>query len=141
MPTIPDLALGLCGFLLLVGAGPALAQEFRSPSGNIGCIIYPPGEVDPEFSLRCDIGKYEPSWVRPPDGCTLDWGGTLMLGETGPGLRGCVGDVGARPDARMLDYGETIQAGKISCEMMREGVKCINGEGGFFMSRARQRVF
>ncbi|MDO5641364.1 MAG: hypothetical protein Q4G26_03100 [Paracoccus sp. (in: a-proteobacteria)] len=140
----PVLALAVLalGSLPLSGAPQDGPKQFRSPSGNIGCIAYGPGPSMDEHQLRCDLSKYSPVWTDPPEDCDLDWGGVLFLGDEGAALRGCVGDVGATPDAPVLPYGQTFRAGKMLCKMERSGLTCINATGhGFFMSYATQRLF
>lgn len=143
MPETPRPVLLLALALMMgPGAAPLAAQQFQSPARNIRCIASPPGPAMDEVELRCDISAYRPVWTEPPEGCDLDWGGVLFLYETGKAMRGCVGDVGAAPDAPVLPYGETFRAGGILCRMEKVGLTCTNGLGhGFFMSRATQRLF
>lgn len=128
--------------LLSLLATPLSAQEFKSPSGNIMCLFYSPGQHYSTYGLRCDIREHTASRPTPPPGCDLDWEGLFWLEEGAPGQRACAGDVGATDRAPVLDYGQQIRAGGISCRMERQGVTCTNAEGhGFFISRAEQRVF
>lgn len=130
----------------LLSLGPAAGNEFRSARGNITChfhgYIHKTEDSEPRYAVRCDIAEYAPVWTTPPEGCKLDWGGVLWLEESRPGRRACVGDAGASPAAPVLEYGDSVYAGFLICEMQRSGVTCTNDEGhGFFMSRATQRVF
>ena len=82
--------------LLATLAAPALAQDyqfFQAPSGNIACAIF----LGDGASARCDIGDYTPSYPDRPGDCDLDWGGAFVVGVTGPGQVGCVGDTCERP--------------------------------------------
>ena len=133
---------GLFLMIMALCAAPAAAQEFRSPSGNISCYYYGPERSAPNYALRCDITNHQPSWTEPPADCDLDWDGILFLEETGPGRRGCAGDIGASPRAPVLDYGRQISAGGITCRSERTGVTCTNRDGhGIFLSRRQQRIF
>lgn len=135
-------------------AAPLGAEEFRSPSGNITCMFSSPSNPETalpgrenmreyrEYDVRCDMFDYTPSWSTPPDDCDLDWGGSLGVSETGPGIRNCYGDTILNPDAPVLDYGRAISVPGLTCRSERAGVTCTNRQGrGFFISRLRQRIF
>jgi hypothetical protein len=79
---------------------------------------------------------------RPAD-CELDWGDSSWIG---PGDRRgelfCRGDTVMNPDAAELGYGGSIARSGICCESDQTGLTCTNGAGhGFFLSKARQRIF
>lgn len=134
--------LALAALMMAGAAAPLAAQQFQSPTGNIACIAYGPGLAGDYHQIRCDIRSYVPTWTQPPEDCELDWGGVFFLTDEGKAERGCVGDVGAGPDAPVLPYGQTFRAGQILCRMERSGLSCTNASGhGFFMSRATQRLF
>jgi hypothetical protein len=69
-------ALSLLAGLALAAPADAALRQFRSPSGNIGCLI------DRGFA-RCDIAERD--WPRPPraKGCDLDLGQGLIVGRHG----------------------------------------------------------
>ena len=46
------------------------------------------------------------------------------------------------PDAVAIPYNKVLSNGGISCVSATSGLTCTNGKGhGFFVSRAKQRVF
>lgn len=113
-----------------------LAQDFKSPTGNIHCAIL----ADPA-ELRCDL--IEVNAVPPrPEGCDLDWGHAFGLTAQGPGQPLCVGDTVISPEAEILDYGQAISEQGFTCLSGRDGMTCTNAEGrGFALSRRVQRLF
>ena len=122
-------------------AAPALAQDyqfFQAPSGNIACAIF----LGDGAAARCDIRDYTPSFPVQPADCDLDWGGAFVVGLTGPGQVGCVGDTVNDPGAPVLAYGQSLTLGPFTCQSAETGMTCQNGEGhGFTIARAAQRVF
>jgi hypothetical protein len=128
-------------FGLLI-ATPAAADDllfFRSPSGNIHCLI-----ATGEYAVaRCDMTSLTPSFTTPPPDCDLDWGGSFEVTLTArQGSLGCVGDTVADPSAVELGYGQTLSLGGFDCTSERSGMTCTNPAGhGFTLSKARQRLF
>jgi hypothetical protein len=127
------------GFVLL--ATPAVADDFvyfQSPSGNIFCALMT-GEYN---EARCDMAELTPSFTRRPADCELDWGSSFSVGPTGKGGLGCNGDTVMMPDAPVLGYGDSIDAGPFTCTSVKTGMTCMNAQGhGFTLSRAEQQVF
>ncbi len=121
--------------LLVVGASPAGAVTFKSPSGNIGCALNKAG-------VRCDIG--ERSWHPPPKpaSCPVDWGNGLYLGRRGRARFICAGDT-LLGSGRRLDYGRAIQRGRFRCVSRKRGMRCVNRRTahGFALSRQAARRF
>ena len=120
----------------LAAAGPASAATFfKSPSGNIKCVI------DKSSGVRCDILKRD--WKPPPKPpwCPVDWGNGLEVSARGKARFTCAGD--AVPDGRRLAYGDAIQRGRYRCRSRRTGMRCANlrTSRGFMLSRARARRF
>lgn len=127
---------------LLALSGPVAAQDslgFQSPTGNIHCSIYTwTGSAE----VRCDLREYTASYSRRPPGCDLDWGMAFVVGASGPGVLGCVGDTMIDPGNPVLPYGEAVSLGGISCVSAKTGITCTNGEGhGFSVARAKQKLF
>src|SRR5690606_18190859 len=87
-----------CGSIMVCGL--ALAQEisFRSPTGNIHCMIF----SGVHAGARCDLATFTPSYPRPHD-CDLDWGFGFEVGVTGPGTPICAGDTVRTQNAPVLD--------------------------------------
>lgn len=132
------LLAGLAG-ICIMASGPALAQEisFRSPTGNIHCMIFSGAYA----GARCDLSKFTPSYPRPSD-CDLDWGGAFEVGVTGPGAPICAGDTVRMPNAKVLDYGHSVAASGVTCTSAKTGMTCVNAQGhGFTVARASQRAF
>jgi len=117
------------------GQSAAVAIEFRTPSGNIGCA------GDSTF-VRCDIAATRTKPPPKPRSCRYDWGYAFKLGQRVRARRICVSD-STLDAARVLSYGRTQRFGRrISCTSRRTGLTCRNRDGhGFFMSRQRVRLF
>jgi hypothetical protein len=107
-----------------IAASPA--PGFRTPSGNIGCVVGG-GE------LRCDVL----SGLRPePRGrCELDWTG-LTLQATGRARPACAGDTVYNPRFPVLAYGRAWRRGAFVCVSRRTGLECRNRQRrGFVLAR------
>lgn len=119
-----------------VAAGGAQAAAFRSPTGNIGCIVL-------RDVARCDIAKRD--WRAPqrPAGCDLAWGDAISISPGGRrGAFVCHGDTARDPHARTLAYGHSVAAGTLRCTSRTDGVRCTNRKGhGFFISKQSYRRF
>jgi hypothetical protein len=128
--------------LAAVLATPAVADDllfFRSPTGNISCLI-----ATGEYAIaRCDMSSLTPSYTSPPPGCDLDWGSSFEVAlSSRKGMLACVGDSVADPSAVTLGYGQTLSLGGFDCTSERSGMTCTNPAGhGFTISKARQSLF
>jgi hypothetical protein len=110
--------------LALVAAAPAAAKSFHTPSGNIACLYSKSGGPGP--FLRCDVHSLNDTAFR--------------LDRTHRGKRVRVTD--AVPAGHTLAYGRALRLGPFRCRSRRTGLTCRSRAGhGFFLSRARQRVF
>lgn len=131
--------MGVCMRLaILIAMLPAavLAQDFKSPTGNVHCTI-----LAESAELRCDVIEVQSVPPRP-EGCDLDWGHAFGLSAQGPGRLLCVGDTVVHPESEILDYGQVIRGPGITCLSGRDGMTCTNAEGqGFKLSRRVQRLF
>jgi hypothetical protein len=127
-------------FLLFL-ATPAFADDsisFRSPSGNISCLLM----TGDYAGARCDMRQLMPSYRKRPADCDLEWGDSFEVGPRGRGGLVCHGDTVFSPDAFALDYGKSVSLGGITCDSEESGITCTNGRGhGFSISRAQQQVF
>ncbi|WP_130289934.1 DUF6636 domain-containing protein [Pseudonocardia sediminis] len=105
--------------------------RFRSPTGNIGCVLDADG-------VRCDVT--ERRWQLPPApaDCTAGWGAGLALTGTSPAGPTCGGDTVADASAAPLEYGQALRSGDVTCVSRRTGVECRNAATGhgFAASRA-----
>jgi hypothetical protein len=129
-------------FCFLLAATPAMADDllfFRSPTGNISCMI-----ATGEYAIaRCDMSSLTPSYTSPPANCDLDWGSSFAVAlSSRKGMLACVGDSVADPAAVTLGYGQTLSLGGFDCASERSGMTCTNPAGhGFTISKARQSLF
>jgi hypothetical protein len=112
-------------------------QSFRSPSGNIGCVMF-------EGGARCDIRKREWSPPAHPSSCPgqVDFGQGLSVDHTGSASFVCAGDTALDPSGTPLDYGEASEVGGTQCISRSEGITCANHSGhGFFISIQSYKIF
>ena len=132
-------AAAACALLL---ATPALAEDyvsFQSPTGNIHCAIF---TWEDGTDARCDLIELTPSYTKAPPGCDLDWGFAFIVGKTGKGVLGCVGDTTIGQGNPVLPYGEAVSLGGVSCVSAKTGMTCTNAEGhGFSVSKATQKLY
>ncbi len=127
---------------LILATGPAVADDlvfFRSPSGNIHCLL----ATGDYAGARCDIRSFTPSFTTPPQDCDLEWGDSFEVApRSRKGTLGCHGDTVITPDALVLEYGRTLELGGIACVSETSGMTCTNPAGhGFTVAKARQRLF
>lgn len=112
-------------------------RTFRSPSGNIGCVML-------EGGARCDIRKRDWAPLPRPAGCPqqVDYGQGLQVSRHGPATIVCAGDTALDPSAPALAYGTASEIGGAECISRRNGVTCVNQGGhGFFLSVQSHRIF
>jgi hypothetical protein len=112
-------------------------QSFRSPSGNIGCVLF-------EGGARCDIRERDWSPPARPASCPeqVDYGQGLTVAHTGKAELVCAGDTTLDPSAAALPYGEVSELGGTQCFSRRGGMTCANHSGdGFFISVQSYRLF
>jgi uncharacterized protein DUF6636 len=112
--------------------------SFRSPSGNIGCMII-------DRVARCDIVKR--NWTPPPrpSDCpnVVDYGQGIELSGLGQAKFVCAGDTARDPTSKILSYGTASQVGDFSCHSAMTGVTCTNRKShhGFELSVQSYRIF
>lgn len=133
-PTTPDPATTGGGSPGTTAASPAAplvvrtATYFRSPSGNISCLIAA-GQV------RCDVAAMSFTPPPKPADCPLEWGHTVEIGA-GPAEFGCVGDtVADEPGPATLPYGAGITNGRYTCRSEPNGISCRGASGAFRLAR------
>lgn len=103
-------------------------EQFRTPSGNIGCVYF-------DNSLRCDIRSRLIPAPPKPQGCDLDWGGGYGVHTTGRAYVVCAGDTAIDPHSRTIPYGTTWHRGAYRCSSKLDGLRCTNTSAhGFFLS-------
>lgn len=130
----------------LLGAGtmllatPALAQYFNSPSGNIYCA----GDEGENGYVSCfimDTTNSKPPQPKPKD-CDFDWGGMFAVERTGRAYMECYSDFPYDPNARVLQYGQSVNGKGWSCTSQTTGMRCVNSSGrGFQLSKSKQTLF
>ena len=112
-------------------------RSFRSPSGNIGCVMF-------EGGARCDIRKRDWAPLPRPAGCPrqVDYGQGLQVSHRGQATFVCAGDTALDPGASALSYGTASEVGGSECISRKNGVTCVNQAGhGFFLSVQSYQVF
>lgn len=121
----------LAAALTLPGVAAARAQSFRSPSGNIHCLLTDGRTPVAQCwvlsaTCRSSRGTFAYSWA--------------MSTRDRP-VRFCPGDVVR--GARVLPYGASARSGPHVCRSRMSGVTCRNLRTGhgFRLSRERQRTF
>ena len=139
------LAVFVCSLALVIGAAPAassVVREFRTPTGNIGCVFSSGLSGDAAPTVRCDIrSRLRPEPKRPAS-CPLDYGDSLQVRRAGRTILVCHGDTAIDPHARVLAYGHLFRRDAITCVSRFSGLTCMNASGhGFFLSRQSWRVF
>ncbi|WP_179381455.1 hypothetical protein [Jannaschia marina] len=123
--------------LLLLG-GPAAADGFASPTGNILCYLEP-SAAPATAPVSCLI--FEATWPMPDADPTCDLDRTRMvtLPRRGPARAelACHGDVFWPLPLGTLGYGSEWSVQGIGCSMATDGVRCVNATGdGFHVRRA-----
>jgi Family of unknown function (DUF6636) len=110
---------------------------FETPSHNIGCYLS-------AHDARCDIRQRD--WSPPPEpkSCSkfgVDFGQGLVVGPNRAEFV-CAGDT-TLGGPGLLGYGHSARRGSIYCLSRTAGITCRNADTGhgFFLSRARYRIF
>ncbi len=133
--------LGCCCSLVLAahssGApGKAVVVQFRSPTGNIGCVFSSGLDGFATPAVRCDIRTRLRPAPRAPKSCKLDYGDSLQVLKTGRASLVCHGDTAIEPRSRIIAYGHQFSRAGITCASRASGMTCTNlSRHGFFVSR------
>jgi hypothetical protein len=125
--------------LLALLAGPAAAEFFQTPSGNVHCY----GQGGPDAFVDCEVLETTagPLLARPRD-CDMDWGRRFSVAAAGPAGLVCAGDTLRDAGSPVLPYGSTLSFGPIACTSSETGLRCRNPEGrGFALARGGQQLF
>ena len=133
-------------------AGAAEYVQFTSVSKNIDCLLGT--EEDGEVFVNCLVenATWKNEKPRPSD-CDLDWDPnelTLIAPAKSTDrarvtIGGCRGDIGALcgPECKVLKYGKSISAGRITCTSAATGITCVTTKGkklGFLISKSAYKV-
>ncbi|MBT0566493.1 DUF6636 domain-containing protein [Williamsia sp. CHRR-6] len=118
---------------------------FISPSGLFSCGILAPSTPGASNGAGCQ-GDTSP--IPPkPSSCRLSWGHGIRVNVGAAPEFLCVSDVQFAPadgtPARVLGYGQTLQAYDFSCTVLESGITCRqNSTGrGFTIARETNRLF
>jgi hypothetical protein len=114
--TAAALVVALCG---AASAPAASLRFFRSPSGNIGCLIG-------GGSVRCDIERKAWKPTAKPKSCPVDWGDGVEVTRRGRAHFTCAGDTVLSPHAKALRYGHAIRVGRFACTSHKSYMRCDN---------------
>jgi hypothetical protein len=137
---VKRLAICLIACVALSGAfasGASALKEFKSPSGNIGCLM------SAKF-VRCDIREHTYPNPPQPQPCYGDYDGNVLgVGVHGRGEVSCASDSALDPAFPVLAYGDRIDNRRFRCASKTKGMRCVNlrNKHGFFVSRADLRLF
>ncbi len=118
-------------------APPVHLATFRSPSGNLGCLLI-------GGTARCDIRRR--SWSPPPRPAScpsqVDFGQGLEI-SSGQARIVCAGDTALNPSAPPLPYGRDTDSAAFSCSSRTTGITCASASTrhGFFISAQSYRLF
>jgi len=139
-------AIALAALVVCAGASAAsskaVVREFRTPTGNIGCVFSEGFAGDAAPTIRCDIRSRLVPQPPPPKGCRLDSGDSLEISLFDHAILVCHGDTAIDPHARVLAYGHVFRRDGVGCISRAVGITCTNRHGhGFFMSRQSWRIF
>lgn len=117
--------------LALPATAHADSKNFKSPSGNITCIL-------DSTLVQCDISDYTFTPPPPPE-CAqhIKWGNRFTLSPGKPGAVTCHGDTTEVPGEPTLDYGKTISAGTLTCLSEQSGVRCTDTASKHFFRVSR----
>lgn len=129
----------LVPLVLALLAGPAAAEFFRTPSGNVHCY----GQGGQDGFVDCEVLETTvgPLLARPRD-CEMDWGRRFSVAAFGPAGLVCAGDTLRDASSPVLPYGSTLSFGAVACTSRETGLQCRNAEGhGFALARAAQQLF
>jgi hypothetical protein len=123
---------------------------FRSPSGNISCLVIPSAGSTPAALLctlaHADYAKTLQTRCLGPTGAGVDWHG-FLLPAARKGTVNCSGGAlynpaKQHPSYTTLAYGKTWRHKMFSCTSAVTGVNCSNPSGhGFFVSRQTWRTW
>jgi hypothetical protein len=139
----------LSALVVCLGSAPAAAapakaviREFRTPSGNIGCVFSSGLDGAAAPTVRCDIRSRLRPAPKQPANCPLDYGDSVQVERSGHAILVCHGDTAIDPHARVLAYGHQFRRDGITCVSQTAGLTCTNASGhGYFLSRQSWRVF
>jgi hypothetical protein len=138
------LLIALGGGLVCVAQSPATAVvvQFRTPTGNIGCVFSAGLVGDAVPTIRCEVRSRLSPEPRRPANCPEDYGDSVEVTRRGHATLVCHRDTAIDPHSRAIAYGHIWRRDGITCASRVTGLTCTNLAGhGFFLSRERWRIF
>lgn len=123
--------------------------HFRSPSGNINCLIGTGGGTPPFADCLVKSASW-PHRPAKPSRCDLDWMPyEIDLTRTSVNLGACRGDIGplcgpGSSHCTVLGYGHSLTTGPIRCTSAVTGITCRRTDGrrvGFRIAREGYVVY
>ena len=114
------------------------AAAFALPSRNIGCELRT-FSVDGHSLVVCSIKEFTYTPPPRPSDCPApdDWGHGLTMGNES--YFQCGGNDLQLPRYAILDYGETVTLGSVTCTSATTGVSCADRTDGRRLSLSRER--
>ena len=124
---------GAAGFAVVAGA-----VTFAAPSLSITCTMQ-------AQSVRCDAAPSGLGYPLPPadPSCSGTWGGAIqILTADAPGTWACGPASWTKPSTTVLEYGNALSTGSMTCASQQIGVTCLGPSGhGFRYSRRDGATF
>jgi hypothetical protein len=133
-----SVAVLLASVALQPSAAVARADDsvsFKSPSGNINCVIFQHVGGDPSYAA-CDIRDH--TFTLPPRPASCDHPnagsyGRFTINEGQAPSIGCHSDSLISSDAQVLQFGQTRSLKSLSCSSASAGITCTDsGTGHYF---------
>jgi hypothetical protein len=119
------------------GADPEY-KFFQSPSGNISCQL---GTIVDSGVSRataaCEISQHTFTTPPKPSACEGGWGDRVGLTQGAHASLQCHTDTMRGSNDPVLDYGQSLSAGSITCRSEQAGIVCSDSktQHGFSLSR------
>jgi len=123
-------AVTMIGFAATAHAGgPPQSQsyQFQNSSGNIACMLSSTGAA-------CEINAHTYTPSTPPPACTQHsaWGDRFLLPQGATVQMPCHNDTLHVPGEQVLDDGQTLSAGTLSCTSDAATMRCTDSSTGHF---------
>ncbi|MEV6771883.1 DUF6636 domain-containing protein [Nocardia sp. NPDC051030] len=119
--------VGASVFTQAVGQAQGPSTSFRTPTGNIGCLVS-------DGMAACEIYNYSYSAPVKPADCYGAWGDRITV-ESGGTQFHCHGDRMVEATAPVLDYGSRASIGQFSCLSTVDYVECAGPGHSFRVAR------
>jgi hypothetical protein len=138
LPVIAAAPIAAASIALPATANAVVNFNFHSPSGNIYCDM----RMDDDGKSQTTCITADRNWVSPPRSpdCSADerWGDALSLYQGKAGFQ-CYTRLPDDPTSgQILNYGETLANGTITCESEPAGITCTDASTGHFFRIARE---